>query len=394
MTRNDDFIGQLEGYLEEYEGSTPLPDDVRDVIRAQLPSIQQRAAWWPAQRVESMNLMLRYGIAAAVIAVVAAIGFSLFNNVGEDTAPPAPSADEPATAPIPEALRHPFVGLPRELPGINTSGVDRFVITLDASTLVLNENLLSSTAATNGSSLLLVTAADSVSGCEVGDEGTYDYSVSPGGSILTIETGDDACAARAVALPGRWQRSECRNPANFCLGSLEAETYSSVFFEPRPIDGVAWRARFGAFTFSVPEGWAASDDWPEKYQLVPEEEYATFDRTTVCSDVCPDQISLWAAPRAAAESCADGALAPGVGGSAAELRDWILAHPGLVAGQPQAITLAGLSATAIDLEVSPDWTGTCDPNNPFVGVPLFVGEYHIAVAAGDRYRTRPRGPRR
>ena len=26
MTRNDDFIGQLEGYLEDYEGSTPLPE--------------------------------------------------------------------------------------------------------------------------------------------------------------------------------------------------------------------------------------------------------------------------------------------------------------------------------------------------------------------------------
>ena len=37
MTRNDDFIGQLEGYLEEYEGSTPLPNEVRDAIRAQLP---------------------------------------------------------------------------------------------------------------------------------------------------------------------------------------------------------------------------------------------------------------------------------------------------------------------------------------------------------------------
>ena len=37
MTRNDDFIGQLEGYLDEYEGSTPLPDEVRDAIRAELP---------------------------------------------------------------------------------------------------------------------------------------------------------------------------------------------------------------------------------------------------------------------------------------------------------------------------------------------------------------------
>ena len=50
MTRDDDFIGQLEGYLDQYEGSTPLPDEVRDAIRAELPSTQQRPAWWPAGR--------------------------------------------------------------------------------------------------------------------------------------------------------------------------------------------------------------------------------------------------------------------------------------------------------------------------------------------------------
>ena len=55
MTRDDDFIGQLEGYLDEYEGSTPLPDEVRDAIRAQLPSTQQRPAWWPAWRFPEMN---------------------------------------------------------------------------------------------------------------------------------------------------------------------------------------------------------------------------------------------------------------------------------------------------------------------------------------------------
>ena len=44
MTRDDDdFTGQLEGYLDEYLGSTPLPDEPRDAIRAQLPSIRQTA---------------------------------------------------------------------------------------------------------------------------------------------------------------------------------------------------------------------------------------------------------------------------------------------------------------------------------------------------------------
>ena len=50
MTHNDEFIGQLESYLDEYEGSTPLPEDVRDAIRAELPLTRQRPPWWPARR--------------------------------------------------------------------------------------------------------------------------------------------------------------------------------------------------------------------------------------------------------------------------------------------------------------------------------------------------------
>ncbi len=67
MTRDDDFIGQLEGYLDEYEGSTPLPDEVRDAIRAQLPSTQQRPAWWPARRFPEMNSFAKFGLAAAAV---------------------------------------------------------------------------------------------------------------------------------------------------------------------------------------------------------------------------------------------------------------------------------------------------------------------------------------
>ena len=38
MTAHDPFINQLEDYLDEYEGNTPLPEAVRDAIRAELPS--------------------------------------------------------------------------------------------------------------------------------------------------------------------------------------------------------------------------------------------------------------------------------------------------------------------------------------------------------------------
>ena len=102
MTRNDDFIGHLEGYLEEYEGSTPLPDDVRDAIRAQLPLTQQRRfTWWPARRFPEMNKALTLGVAATAVVIVAIIGINLLRapSVGSpglgDTSPtvvPSPSS--------------------------------------------------------------------------------------------------------------------------------------------------------------------------------------------------------------------------------------------------------------------------------------------------------------
>ena len=98
MTRHDDFIGHLEVYLEEYEGSTPLPDDVRDVIRAQLPSIHQRPAWWPVPRFPEMNNVMKLSLAAAAVVVAALLGYNYLvaPNIGGPSlgdATPSPTAN-------------------------------------------------------------------------------------------------------------------------------------------------------------------------------------------------------------------------------------------------------------------------------------------------------------
>ena len=80
MTRTDEFIGQLEDYLDDYEGSTPLPESVRDAIRAELPSTHQRPTWWPARRFPEMNNMAKLGIAAAAAVVAALLGYTLLRG--------------------------------------------------------------------------------------------------------------------------------------------------------------------------------------------------------------------------------------------------------------------------------------------------------------------------
>jgi hypothetical protein len=102
MTRNDPFIAQLEDYLEEFDGVTPLPDRVRDAIRAELPSARQVH---PKPGLRRMYAMLSFasagakvGVAAAVIVAVV-LGAAFVNNrnsgfigVGAAPAPTAPPA--------------------------------------------------------------------------------------------------------------------------------------------------------------------------------------------------------------------------------------------------------------------------------------------------------------
>ncbi len=93
---HDDFIKRLEGYLDAYEGVSPLPDAIRAQVRAALPSTKQSGPSGP-MRFEPMTTHLpaaaRYGlVAAAVVAAIAiGAGFLLRGNVGDDDPTPTPS---------------------------------------------------------------------------------------------------------------------------------------------------------------------------------------------------------------------------------------------------------------------------------------------------------------
>lgn len=97
MTRDPDLIGLIEDYLDDFEGNTPLPDATRDAIRARLPSISQRPAWWPGWRFPEMNTMTRVGLgAAAAIAAVAIVSFTALNGGNVGAAPVDPEAPDTA----------------------------------------------------------------------------------------------------------------------------------------------------------------------------------------------------------------------------------------------------------------------------------------------------------
>lgn len=77
MTPDDEFIAQLEGYLEGYEGSTPLPEAVRDAVRGRLPSTRQLRF---ARFIGPVRIAL--ASAAAVAVTLIGINFVRDLNVG------------------------------------------------------------------------------------------------------------------------------------------------------------------------------------------------------------------------------------------------------------------------------------------------------------------------
>jgi hypothetical protein len=95
MTR-DDFTAQLEAYLDEYDASTPLPESVRDAVRAQLPTTKQIGPFpWPVRYPAVTNALpapARYGLVAATAVAAVLLGASLFGtgNVGAPEPTPTP----------------------------------------------------------------------------------------------------------------------------------------------------------------------------------------------------------------------------------------------------------------------------------------------------------------
>jgi hypothetical protein len=120
MTRDDRFIGQLEDYLDGFDGETPLPGHVRDAVRAELPRTRQvHPRRGPARVFDIMSNLTSsapYGIAAAAIVIAVAGGAWLIagrpGDVGTVPPDPTPSpAPSTPTTPVPSELSPPLLTL-------------------------------------------------------------------------------------------------------------------------------------------------------------------------------------------------------------------------------------------------------------------------------------------
>jgi hypothetical protein len=350
-----------------------MPDRLFDDVLARVDRLPQRRVP-PTLRFSEMNSRIRWLALAAAILVVAVAGLALINrpdgNVGTSPSPSPTSSSESGAA-LPAALIGRWMSGPRTLPGWNPDGTGSSLLFSENSVALTpsnqnNQTLLQAVASQAGGRLLL--SADAAQ-CLVGDSGSYAWTLSPGGRILTISDPTDACAARAGAIPGVWWKMDCPTEDDPCLGDLEAGHYASQFIDPFVLATGSWRPRYAALEYTVPEGWANVDDWPAFFTIAPQDE----------SRVIDIQLMVDPVPHAqGADQCTEKAE-PGVERSAAAFGAWLASLPGLVPTTAEPTTVAGLSGFSVDLEVDASWTTTCPYSN---GSPMVSTVTDLDAASG------------
>jgi hypothetical protein len=195
--------------------------------------------------------------------------------------------------------------------------------------------------------------------CPTGIVNDYVWWISGDGRRLTISRESVNCPVPSDELLGDWNKVDCKDPVQPCLGDLAAETYSSLNFDPRlkAIDGAA--PQYGALTYRVPDGWANAADWPGEVVLVPSTDYAgygpngspdgSFAEVVVAADVAmSDQTAdCKGSPVRSVARTVDGFIG------------WLRAQPRIVASKPTPVTVGGYPGQWIDVKVAPSWTATC-----------------------------------
>jgi hypothetical protein len=387
MSTERDVAYILRSWLRtESDGSV---DHVVDAILSEVDTTRQRrSTWWPARRSLDMNTIMKFGIAAVVLAVTAALGYGLWQNVGNLVPDPQPSDDaSPPGGELPREFHYTFVGATRDVEGLNVEGL----LALDFSGQIFAvqtggdlPEIASKPTITGAGELRLETVVDTTV-CQLSDVGTYAYAFSRGETVLRIELLEDDCAERADAVPGEWRRSACHDPNGACLGILEAGTQASLWFDPFSDDWPASVARHGALRYQVPDGWANSDDSLQLYALTRAEAYGP-EFSGSCLD-CPDGISMIASPAVVEPGCSE-EPDPDVGTSAQALVQWVRAHPGLLVTEGPATAVDGRQATVLDITASESWADAClDEANQLSFVPLFTNRgYTYGIRTGDRHR--------
>jgi hypothetical protein len=264
---------------------------------------------------------------------------------------------------LPDSLGYRWIGDPRDLPVLGQSTRTGLNFTTDQFSLTGTEygahGILPAKASTTDANRLQLVSTSDDGGCAIGDTGVYSWTLSSGGTVLTIEPGQDPCQARAALLPGTWARISCRNADNGCLGDLEAGEHRSQYIRPRLAPGAAYSPDLGAVTYTTPNGWSNSSDWPGLFTLTPSADYAK-EGPDGPTDNSYHQIYVGVTPAAIADvaTCTK-AVAGDTPRTVAGLVDFIRHQPSLVSSKPNSITIDGHAGEWVDVRLTTSWKHDC-----------------------------------
>jgi hypothetical protein len=110
--------------------------------------------------------------------------------------------------------------------------------------------------------------------------------------------------------------------------------------------GFDWAPEYGAISYTVPSGWAATADWPRDYFLEPADWYAE-NRGDISAETRGIYVGSHAIALEPGSSCAPGP-ADEVGRSADAITTWLSEHPALDAVPPVAISIDGVDGAYVD----------------------------------------------
>jgi hypothetical protein len=128
MNRDDEFIRQLEDYLDEFEGVTPLPDVVRRSLRLELPSVNQINPGARFKRTVAMLTPVRFAAAAVGVAIIAFVGLRLLPSSGLSGGPSGSATPSRSVSATPPSSAVPSLGVN---PGSADYTIGRHSLTVD-----------------------------------------------------------------------------------------------------------------------------------------------------------------------------------------------------------------------------------------------------------------------
>jgi hypothetical protein len=404
MTHERDFDRLVGAWLDL------MPDEAPDRTIA---TVLQAVDATPQVRRPFRRLLRRFPtmnrlpvVATMAAALVLAVGGGLLllkpGGIGNQTPTASPSvAPSPSISPrpsvtlVPDALRARWMGGERPVPPIVATSGTILNFNDDGSFFLTPSNLndnhyLRSLASPTGDGQFRLESLLANNGCAVGDVGLYRWSVSPSGRILTVTADSDTCSTRLGAVPGTWWLEQCKNTNTNCLGDIDAGTYKSQYITPRldkPRDWVA--PDFGAVTYTVPDGWANSADFPDSLTLTPSADFA-LEPQPGAEGVRQIEVDVQPAATEQNADCTSAELTS-VPRTVSGLVKWIQGLPSLTSSASTAITIDGHRGQWVDVRVSSTWKKSCGTETrPIAAFLTSPGEPSssdvFGIVAGERVR--------